>query len=493
MENLSINQRKAINAALSILLFLSITLFGAVSCKSRSSAEIDSDLEIIKKAISEKRSLYYANYRSYPSKLRSLPIGMFDSGTGGLTVMEQFLAMDLFNNVTGEEGGDGIPDFAGEDFIYLADQANMPYGVYPSQSKREYLRELVVKDALFLTTEPNRSKLVVIACNTATAYGFKDVELLLNKSKTGVGVIGVIDSGTEGAFSKITQRDTSFAIGVLATVGTVMSGGYEQSIKRYAVANFPNSDVRVVSQGGAGFAESIDSEPDYISSTASTARANYRGPLLGDSAGINPSLMHIYNFDKSGNSLLISRDKNGEIDEIQLNSTGNYARFHMVSLIERHRLTNPGVKMKSIILGCTHYPYLSDTLKKVLNELYDHKKDGEYPYREVLEKDIEFVDPALNTAKKAFKHLHSSGNLKLRDGVNKLFAYISVPHKDLTDSLTDGAGNLTFAFKYGRETGSEDLTVSIVSFSKENIKEDNRLRIKERLPLTYSLLKSTLE
>ena len=83
---------------------------------------------------------------SAESKFRGMPIGMFDSGTGGLTVMEAFLTMDSFNNVTGEEIPDGVPDFAGEDFVYLADQANMPYGVYSSVGKTEYLKELIIKN-----------------------------------------------------------------------------------------------------------------------------------------------------------------------------------------------------------------------------------------------------------------------------------------------------------------------------------------------------------
>jgi hypothetical protein len=56
----------------------------------------------------------------------SLPIGVFDSGTGGLTVLEAILTLDAFNNRTGQPGADGIPDFKGEHFQYLADQANMP-------------------------------------------------------------------------------------------------------------------------------------------------------------------------------------------------------------------------------------------------------------------------------------------------------------------------------------------------------------------------------
>jgi len=45
-----------------------------------------------------------------------MPIGMFDSGTGGLTVMEAFLALDEFDNTSGQPGADGIPDYSGEQF-----------------------------------------------------------------------------------------------------------------------------------------------------------------------------------------------------------------------------------------------------------------------------------------------------------------------------------------------------------------------------------------
>ena len=65
--------------------------------------------------------------------IRQYPIGVFDSGTGGLTVLEQILELDQFDNRRQAllEKGDGRRDFAREDFIFLADQANMPYGNYP--------------------------------------------------------------------------------------------------------------------------------------------------------------------------------------------------------------------------------------------------------------------------------------------------------------------------------------------------------------------------
>ena len=105
---------------------------------------------IMEKALNDETSKFYGNYKSFPTSLSKLPIGVFDSGTGGLTVLEVLLKADMVNNTSGKEGADGIPDFAGEAFTYLADRANMPYGNYAAENKQDFFKELVVKDALFL-------------------------------------------------------------------------------------------------------------------------------------------------------------------------------------------------------------------------------------------------------------------------------------------------------------------------------------------------------
>ena len=471
-------------------LFVAASLFGAFSCKQGQATREEGLPWIVSKALDDNSSVYYADYAGYPSNRRELPVGMFDSGTGGLTVLEQFLAMDMFDNKTGEQKSDGIPDFGAEDFIYLADQANMPYGVYSSQQKEDYLKELIIKDALFLTTEPNRTKIVVIACNTATAYGLDDVKALLEYSGTGIRTIGVINAGVEGVFESINTAEKSFAIGVLATVGTISSKGYQNSIVSHAAANGYDGDLRVVAQGGLGFAEAVDSEPDYISVSATSVRDNYRGPKWGDSLGIKPDLLPMYNFDQSG--LLIKTGTNGEILDMQLNSAGNYARFHMVTMMQKHRESNPGIRMKGVILGCTHYPYLLDTLVKVTEELRQYEVQGTKVFAGLIDDNLKFVDPAVNTAKETYLALKEADLLKRSNDKGKLNAFISVPSKELPDSVTDGAGNLLFNFKYGRDTGSEKSAVTVVPFSKENINRENLTRIMVRLPLSYSLIEKNL-
>ena len=456
---------------------------------------LKNEVALSDKALNDKSSQFYASYNTYPSKLKNFPIGMFDSGTGGLTVMEQFLSMDYFDNKTGEEIPDGILDFEGEDFIYLADQANMPYGVYSSQNKTDYLRELIIKDALFLTSEPNRTKMVVIACNTATAYGLEDIKTLLSLSGTGVKPIGVIEAGVDGALSVISPVSVDpFAVGVMATVGTIASGGYENALVKYVADRGYKAPLKVVNQGGLGFAEAVDSETDYILRSSSEIRDNYRGPKLGEFPdGIDTNLMKFYKFDTSDNSLLLSKNEKGETEHIQLNSSGNYARFHMVTLIEKHRRENPGVKLSSIILGCTHYPFLIDTLIKVVDELRAYSQDGVNIYNDILAEEVIFIDPAVNTAKEAFKTLFAEKNLKTISRGNTLKGYISVAHPGLSSEFKDDNGNLKFDIKYGRNVGSDEQTVLVVPFSAKNINSDNLARIRERLPYSYALIKNYLD
>jgi len=88
---------------------------------------------LISEISSGQKSPFYIDFSEYPRERDSLPIGVFDSGTGGLTVLNALIRLDAFDNRTHEHGSDGIPDFVSEKFIYLGDKANMPYGRYPSE------------------------------------------------------------------------------------------------------------------------------------------------------------------------------------------------------------------------------------------------------------------------------------------------------------------------------------------------------------------------
>jgi glutamate racemase len=126
------------------------------------------------------------------------PIGVFDSGVGGLTVLAELQRR--------------LPE---ESTIYLGDNARTPYGPRPAAEVRRYTLEAV--DWLLR----QEIKLLVLACNTATARALDDV-----RSRVGVPVVGVIRPGAVAAAASTRSRH----VGVIATAGTVESGAYPDAI-----------------------------------------------------------------------------------------------------------------------------------------------------------------------------------------------------------------------------------------------------------------------
>ena len=465
---------------------------------------------IMEKALNDNTSKFYANFPAFPAQQSKLPIGVFDSGTGGLTVLEVLLNADMIDNISGKEGGDGVPDFAGEAFTYLADRANMPYGNYAAENKQDFFRELVVKDALFLLdnkywTGPadkeregvkQPCKILVIACNTATAWGLQDISNLLKLSGTGVKVIGVINAGVNALYNKLetAKIQDSVAVGVLATVGTIASNAYERTIMEIGQQNGYANYIKVVNHPCAGFAEAVDQEKDFVNVTLTEPREGYRGPKLGTgSEDIKESLLSIYNFDYTDGAVL--REKtNGNYTSFQLNSAANYARFHLVTLLEKHKASGAQIPLKHIILGCTHYPFLLDTLNAAIEELRNYRdKDGKLVYEGLIHPDFEFIDPAVFTALECYQTLRADENLALNTTEGAFEGYISVPASGLPAECLDQDGNLSYNFKYGREHATEDVTTVFVPFSRNYLDEQTLGRIEAMLPLSYNKIKQVIE
>jgi glutamate racemase len=126
------------------------------------------------------------------------PIGVFDSGAGGLTVLHECLVT--------------MPH---EDFVYLGDGARLPYGPRPLDEIRRFAGEI----AAYL--ERQGVKLVVAACNSATAAALPDLQRALS-----VPVLGVIQPEAHAAVRATRNR----RVGLLATEATVASGRYEALI-----------------------------------------------------------------------------------------------------------------------------------------------------------------------------------------------------------------------------------------------------------------------
>jgi glutamate racemase len=137
-----------------------------------------------------------------------LPIGIFDSGVGGLTVYRAL--------------HERLPC---ERFVYLGDTARVPYGTKSLATVERY----AIENARFL--EAHGIKLLVVACNTASALALPAIRAAVK-----VKVIGVIEPGARSAVASL-QRQIEAAItkkvGVIATEATVQSGAYTQAIKEF--------------------------------------------------------------------------------------------------------------------------------------------------------------------------------------------------------------------------------------------------------------------
>ncbi|HZW38081.1 MAG TPA: hypothetical protein VFF33_02155 [Ignavibacteriaceae bacterium] len=479
---------------ISILLLLSLLSNSCNTNPENNSKDLQQTI------LTDTSSFYYVDVENYPQKDKKLPIGIFDSGTGGLTVLDAIINFDSFNK-NKEPKSDGVPDFKKEYFLYLADQANMPYGNYPACGKTDLLKEHVVKDVQFLLGDkyyqsPNDNvyksdklpvKVIVVACNTATAYGLSDIEKFLEKAKLDIKVIGVINAGVKGVFENI-SKDEDCSIGVMATEGTVLSNGYVNAIKQYYSKFGYSGNLQTYQQAGIGLAGAVDGIIDYIDLKATKIRKEYKGPSLSSKdAPINYKILNRYNFNWNNNSILYSSNKDNPT-EIQLNSIENYIYYNLVTLLEQ--LKNKNAKpLKTIILGCTHYPFYKNVFASKLKELYDLKENGKYVYRDFMHKDIILIDPAINTAKELYEHLNKS-NLFADESLDKSEFYISVPNVNNKNVKIDPNKNFTYDYKYDREAGFIQEYVKDVPFSKSNIHPEVVKMLKEKTPNIYNLIKT---
>ena len=131
------------------------------------------------------------------------PIAMFDSGFGGLTVARALI--DLAPN---------------EDLVYFGDTGRYPYGPRPHDEVRRFAHQIAE-----WMVEAHDPKVVVVACNTATAVALDELQ-----ARFDVPVIGVVEPGL-GAVLSVTDTDR---VGVIGTVGTIASGAYQRAAAEVA-------------------------------------------------------------------------------------------------------------------------------------------------------------------------------------------------------------------------------------------------------------------
>ena len=195
------------------------------------------------------------------------PIGMFDSGFGGLTVARALI--------------DLMPQ---ENLVYIGDTGRYPYGNKPADEVRGYAKEL----AWSLVREYG-AKMIVVACNTAASVALDELV-----DELPVPVIGVIDPGAR-ALVRVTRNNK---VGVIGTVGTIASGAYVQAIRA------TGASVALTSAACPGFVEFVE-----------------RDQTTGD---------------------------------------------EVMVLAERLLAPVRDAGVDALLLGCTHYPYLSRVISDVM-------------------------------------------------------------------------------------------------------------------------------
>ncbi|KRM32447.1 hypothetical protein FC83_GL000311 [Agrilactobacillus composti DSM 18527 = JCM 14202] len=168
------------------------------------------------------------------------PIGLLDSGVGGLTVVKEAMRQ--------------LPH---EQLIFIGDQARLPYGPRPVAQVQQFTWELTQ----FLLQK--HIKMLVFACNTATAEALQVI-----KPKLDIPVIGVILPGSRAAI-KATKTGR---IGVIGTEGTIKSGAYARTIQR------KNKHIKVVSVAAPKFVPLVESN-EYESTVAKKVVAETLRPF----------------------------------------------------------------------------------------------------------------------------------------------------------------------------------------------------------------------
>jgi glutamate racemase len=223
------------------------------------------------------------------------PIGMFDSGFGGLTVARAVI--------------DLLP---GEDLVYVGDTARYPYGPRPLDEVRAFAEQLTRH-----LVDVHDVKLVVVACNTAAAAALDHLAELVE-----VPVIGVIEPGSRS----LVAATRSGRVGVIGTVGTVASGAYQQAVAEAAAASVPAS-------GSGGPARDLDA--------GTPGEAAPAGPDVELTCAACPGFVEFV--------------ERGETDSDQVRV-----------LAERLLAPVRDAGVDTLLLGCTHYPYLARTIADVM-------------------------------------------------------------------------------------------------------------------------------
>jgi glutamate racemase len=223
------------------------------------------------------------------------PIGVFDSGLGGLTVLRSLI--------------DLLP---GEPMCYFGDSGRFPYGPKPHDEVLKYALEiadvLVARDA----------KLIVVACNSATSVALDALEERLD-----IPVVGVIEPGLRAA----ARATRTGRVGVIGTVGTIASGAYQRAATRL------DRPVELTCAACPGFVEFVESG-DIGSDQVHVLAERLLAPVKA--AGVDTLILGCTHYPLLARTI-------GDVmgPEVVLISSADETAFTVRALVEQHGLAAP--------------------------------------------------------------------------------------------------------------------------------------------------------
>ena len=236
------------------------------------------------------------------------PLGVFDSGIGGLTVVRELLRL--------------LPD---EELVYYGDVARLPYGNKSPETITRFSREIID----FLVARD--VKAIVVACNTASALALPELEGTLP-----VPVVGVIESGARAA----AEKSQTGKVGVIATASTVRSGAYTRAL------HARRADLDVSERACPLFVPLV--EEGWIDHEVTHAVAReYLAPL--EHHGLDTLILGCTHYP-------LLKQVIGEVmgDGVRLVDSGEETARTVVELLDQERLRAPGGRAP------VHAIYLSD-------------------------------------------------------------------------------------------------------------------------------------
>ena len=350
-----------------LLFGLVIATLAAAGCKS-APVQQAALTPLAQKALYDTTSSYYTDFSTYPKNIADLPIGIFELNVTKVETLDRTVTLDCFDNITGSERPDRINDFAGEQIIYYTALSDAD-SVYDANGRMD-IHDAAIKNTLFLVGDKcaqghkERAKIVIASGNITRKTGLDDIRAMLEASGSGVKVIGVVEEGVKGLLDQLQDLPMlNYSIGLMTDSLTIASGAYQQTMKDIMADRGMKAAIPMVEQ-------------------ALTADDTLHGPSL----------------------------------------TNAFA-----AMIESHYADGKPFPISAVISDTWFDEEQIADFQEVVDNYRSKRINGNYPYRDVINDKIIFVNAPECAAKECYRVLRADNNLALRIEDQRVVHYTDLP------------------------------------------------------------------